>query len=242
MNYHNFNILHFEKIDSTNSKAMEMAVLGQLNDRGVILADEQNSGRGRLNRVWVSDKGNLYFSLLLRPKIAISNVSELSFVSISALSLVISEILPNSDIKLKWPNDLLVNGKKISGILLESKISAQNLDFVVIGIGVNLVSSPQNTLFPATNIKDYGALISNIEMLKKFLDKFEDLYQNYLEFGFKKARNIWLDKAYKLKEEISVKIDEQEIRGVFENIDEAGNLILRTKTGEKKINCADVGV
>lgn len=240
INYANFNIYHFDEINSTNVKAYEMANLGNLKDHEIILSDKQNQGRGRLDRSWVSPTGNLYFSLLLKPKIAISKAHELSFLAIAALFLAIEEILPkNTKINLKWPNDLLLDEKKAAGILLESKINGADLDFVVIGIGVNILSNPQNVLFSATNLKEFGVEISNIELLKKFLEKFEDLYQNYLEFGFKKARNIWLRKAFRFKEEVTVN---QNIKGIFENFDEEGNLILRVGSELRKITSGDVGI
>lgn len=233
----NFNIIHFDKIDSTNSKAMEMAGSGQLQDHEVILADEQNQGRGRLDRAWVSPKGNLYFSLVLKPKIAVFRAPELSFLAIAALAQAVEEILPKSaKINLKWPNDLLLDEKKAAGILLESKVNGQNLEFVVIGIGVNILSNPDNVLFTATNLKALGSEISNIELLQKFLVKFEDLYQNYLEFGFKKVRNIWLSKAFKFKEEITV----NQIKGIFIDFDEVGNLILQVDGELRKISSGDV--
>jgi BirA family biotin operon repressor/biotin-[acetyl-CoA-carboxylase] ligase len=140
----------------------------------------------------------------------------------------------------KWPNDLLIDEKKVAGLLLESKISGENCEFVVLGIGLNIESNPDNVIFPAGNLKDFGITISIELALQNFLDEFEKLYQNWRDFGFKGIRKLWLENAYKLGEKITVKLDEEKIEGIFEDLDEEGNLVL--KTGEKilKISAADV--
>lgn len=234
--YQNFTIHEFDELASTNKTAAELANLGKISDHEIILARKQTAGRGRLNRGWESPEGNLYFSLLLRPKIGIEKISQLSFVGITALRLAVKNSVakwPNA----KWPNDLLIDEKKVAGLLLESKISEKNCEFVVLGIGVNLVSNPTQTIFPASNLKNFGIEISPQEMLKNFLNEFEKLYQNWLDFGFAGIRQLWLQSAYRLNEKVKLKIDEKEIEGIFSGMDEEGNLLLN---GKEKISVADV--
>lgn len=232
--HQDFVIHEFNELESTNKTALELAQLGKISDHEIILAEQQSAGRGRQNRDWISPRGNLYFSLLLRPKISVEKIPQLSFVGIAALRLAVKNSVA------KWPNDLLIEEKKVAGILLESKISEKNCEFVVLGIGVNLVSNPSEAIFPASNLKNFGVEISPQEMLKKFLDEFEKLYRNWLDFGLAGIRQIWLQSAYRLNEKVTLKIDKKEISGVFLGIDEEGNLLLNQDKKILKISVGDV--
>lgn len=237
----NFTIHQFESLESSNKTAFAMAEAKQIFDREVILAEMQTGGKGRESRVWSSPQGNLYFSLVLQPKILAVKIPQISFVAIVALRQVVQELLPNHKIENKWPNDLLIEQKKVAGLLLESKISGENVEFVIVGIGLNLVSNPDQTIFPASNLKNFGAEVLPEIVLKKFLNEFEKLYENYLNFGFAAVRRAWISAAFRLNEKISVKNGEEEILGIFSNLDEEGNLILITENGDKKtILAADI--
>lgn len=228
--YKNFVIHQFSELESTNKTAFELASNHTLSDREIILAKKQSAGRGRMSRNWSSPEGNLYFSILLKPQKNLSELNQLSFVGIVALHLAVR----NST--MKWPNDLLINQKKVAGLLLESKINQKNCDFVVVGIGVNIASNPSQTIFPASNLHECGIEITPEDLLKKFLDEFENLYQNWLDFGFAKTRRIWMQNAHKLNEEIKCGDD----FGVFLGIDEDGNLLLKKDERISKISVADV--
>jgi BirA family biotin operon repressor/biotin-[acetyl-CoA-carboxylase] ligase len=238
--YKNFIIHQFDELESTNSKAFELANSRHVFDREIILANSQTKGRGRKSRNWSSPAGNLYFSMVLRPQVLVAKVSQISFVAIVALQAAIAKIIPNQ-VEMKWPNDLLIEQKKVAGLLLESKISGDTCEFVIVGIGVNIDSNPENTIFPAANLKDFDVDILPEKLLELFLDEFEKLYQNWYDFGFSGIRNLWLKKAYKLHSKISVKLDEQELRGIFEDFDLDGNLLLRCNEELVKISTADVG-
>lgn len=237
----NFTIHQFESLESTNKTAFAMAEAREIFDREIILAEMQTGGKGRESRIWSSPQGNLYFSLVLQPKISVAKIPQISFVAIVALRQMVEELLPHHKIENKWPNDLLIEQKKVAGILLESKISQNNCEFVIVGIGLNLVSNPDQTIFPASNLKIFGAEVSPKIALKKFLDAFENLYENYLNFGFISVRRAWISKAFRLNEKISVKNGAEEISGIFSDLDEEGNLILLEENGDKKtILAADI--
>ena len=277
----NFTIYEFDELESTNSRALEMASARQIFENEIILAKSQKAGRGRKDRNWESPNGNLYFSLVLSPKISLEKIPQISFVAICALRLALERWTPSFDgvtaldgleettdgleettndleetvknleslsprlhdgvhLSNKWPNDLLINDKKVAGLLLESKISGNECNFVVLGIGVNLISNPTQTIFPASNLKNFGIEISAQDLLKNFLNEFENLYKNWLDFGFAGTRQVWLCKPYRWQENISVKLDEEVIEGIFEDLDLEGNLLLKTNEGILKISTADV--
>ena len=238
--YKNFTIHEFDELVSTNSHAFELANLREISDREIILAKSQKSGRGRQSRNWSSPKGNLYFSIMLCPKVSAEKISQISFVGITALRLAVEKIVTKNSVQVKWPNDLLIDEKKVAGLLLESKFSKNDCEFVVLGIGLNIESSPSETIFPASNLKDFGVEISAELILKNFLDEFEKIYQNWLDFGFAGIQKLWLENAYRFKKGITVKLDGKTLEGVFEDFDEEGNLVLRCDGNVMKISTADV--
>ena len=243
--FKNYLIHQFDEVESTNDLAFSLAENKQIFANQIIAANKQNKGRGRLNRNWESPKGNLYFSLVLQPKIAIEKTSQISLVAICALQIAVAKIFQQQNIvakiQNKWPNDLLIDQKKVAGILLESKISNKICDFVILGIGVNINSNPTQTLFPSTNIKNFSCEISTSKMLEFFLEEFENLYENWLNFGFKNIRNLWHKNAYNLNSQIRINIDKSVVDGIFQEIDKDGRLIIKTNNNVvKKITFGDV--
>lgn len=242
LNYKNFLIHKFEELESTNSYAFFLAENKQIFHNEVIVANKQSNGKGRKNRNWVSVDGNLYFSLALQPKISPHISSEVSFLSAIALRNAVSFFDKNQEnkIELKWPNDLLINQKKVAGILLESKFIGQECQFLIVGIGVNIKDFPANSIFQASSLFHENLKTDKESFLKIFLDEFSKIYEIWQNFGFTKIINLWLKNAYKLGEEIEVKLDEEKIRGIFVNLDKNANLILKTLDKEIKINVGDV--
>lgn len=251
-NYKDFTVYQYKNLDSTNDEAFKMADVGRIGDCEIIMALEQNKGKGRLNRNWVSKKGNLYFSLVLRPKVDITRVPQISFVAVVALRLALEGLIEGCEICNKWPNDLLINGRKVAGLLLESKNGGGNCNFVVVGIGVNIASKPnlddkndanfRADAFAPACLQDFGLKITPEILLEKFLLEFSELYQNWLSFGFVGVRNLWLQKAWKLGGEISVNEGGGKIVGIFKNLDEEGGLEMLVGGVSKKINVGDVAM
>ena len=231
-----FTINHYPQLFSTNSTALELANSYQINHNHIILADAQSGGKGRMGRNWVSPIGNLYFSLVLTPSKLSSEVSELSFLTAVAIGLTLFEFLCDHKINYKWPNDVLIDSKKVAGILLE-----KDANFMVLGVGVNINSHPENTNYPACNLNEQGfQIVDKIDLLKKFLDNFSILYQKWLDFGFVPIRNLWLEKAFNLNQEIAVNLPNQSLRGIFKNLDEKGNLVLEVNNQIQLIASGEV--
>ncbi len=180
--------------------------------------------------------------MALRPNVETARISELSFLAVSALTQAVQKATNDNNLLIqnKWPNDLLISGKKIAGILLESSISHQKVEFVVIGVGLNLVSNPSgaNARYEASNLKLSGVKLSACKALELFLTEFENLYQNWLSFGFTKVRNLWLANAYGLGEQIKLSSG---LEGIFTDLDEQGNLILELLNNSKiKISADEI--
>lgn len=235
----NFLIQHFDEVPSTNDLAKDLIKNKQIFANHIILADQQNKGRGRLDRQWLSPFGNLYFSLVLsRPKIShIQNIHTLSLLTNLSLNQLITNLALtnnfNLNIQNKWPNDLLIEKHKIAGILLENLFINNNDEFIIIGVGVNIDNSPAQTNFLAGNLKQFNIVISPVDFLKNFIDHFENNWLIWQQFGFKNFRQLWLNNAYKLNDFIEIKIDDKIISGKFIDLDDCGNLILLDSSQQK---------
>ncbi len=231
----NFKIMRLQlgQVDSTNSFAKNLAQQGAAAGT-LVVAESQTAGRGRHGNQWSSLTGNLFMSLVLRPQVSAASVGQLSFLMALALARSLEEVLPAlSDIGLKWPNDVLVDGRKCAGILLESEAQgmATQLPWVVAGVGVNLVSAPEG----ATSLVDSGADRLTPE---QFLDVFErhisQLYSQWLREGFEPIRAGWSSFATGIGQTIQVRLTRETLAGVFDGIDETGALALRLANGEQR--------
>lgn len=249
-NFENYIIHQFDILDSTNSTAFELAQNRKIFANEVIWSLQQKNGRGRLERKWQSPAGNLYFSLVLQPNIndysqlKINDIPQISFIANCALNQVLTTIFQQQkvtkNIQNKWPNDLLIEEKKVAGILLESKISDLNCEFIILGIGVNINSSPIETIFPATNLHEYAIEVSAQILLENFLSAFTNLYQNWLRFGFKNLAILWNNNAYKINEIIKINIGNKAIEGKFLGIDNFGFAQIFSNNEIRKINYGEV--
>ena len=150
----------------------------------------------------------------------------------------------DNKIQLKWPNDLLVNGKKVSGILLENYCQNSFVDFAIIGIGINIANHPKNVLFEATSLFEENIKINKDDFLRIFLDEFDKLYELVNKFGldetFKNIRKSWIKSAYRLQEEVRINLGDETISGIFEDIDEEGALMLRKDKQITQISFGDI--
>lgn len=184
---------------------------------------QQTGGRGRHGNQWTSPMGNLYLSCLLRPNCTPTKAAQLAFVAAIALSEALDAVIDPSHTKtLKWPNDILIDGKKISGILLESALIGKQVDYVVIGTGVNIFAAPE------------GAIgIDAIKRVPVFVNLFRDVYlakllahyRAWQDKGFASVREAWLKQAHGLGSDMTIRLPEISYHGVFRGIDDNGSLL-----------------
>ncbi len=231
-----YRLLEFETIDSTNAEARRQAERGAP-DGLLIRTRSQTAGRGRRDRAWDSPPGNLYFSLLLRPRVDVDTAAQLSFVAALALGDALGGLLPPLvALTYKWPNDLLLNGRKVSGILLESTVRApQRLEWVIVGIGVNIRSFPDGAEFPATSFEFEGASnVSSDDILGAFVRHFRRWSSIWTHEGFGPLRRAWLARAHGLGDPIEVRLDQERVQGTFLDLDESGALVLELTSGDSR--------
>ena len=185
-------------------------------------------GRGRRGRSWVSPPGNLYVSVILRPACEARSVAQLSFVAALAVLDLVDGLLPGRA-RCKWPNDVLVDGGKAAGVLLESALGpGGHVDWAVLGIGVNLASHPGlEGPVPSTSLSASGALsLTPEDALYSVLAALARRRQEWETQGFAAVRSAWLARAYGLGDPVTVANGERRLTGVFEGLDEEGALVL----------------
>jgi BirA family biotin operon repressor/biotin-[acetyl-CoA-carboxylase] ligase len=240
-----FKLIVLDEVDSTSTMAKRLCA-AEAEDRTLVWALRQTAGRGRLSRTWISPSGNLYVSLILRPDADATRATGLTFAAAVAVADAVAELLGDpSPVRCKWPNDVLVGGRKIAGILLESSTSAAGLvQWVVIGIGVNVASHPPDseTMYPATSLAAEGAAAVTVERALDVLCRHLDLWlRRWAEEGFPAVRRAWLDRAHGLGAAIAVRAgDEAVLRGVFRGLDEDGALILDQAGARRRVTAGDV--
>ena len=223
-----YRLLHFPTIGSTNDEAKTLARQGAAGGT-LVWADEQTAGRGRRGRAWLSPPGNLYFSLVQRPDGTPAEAAQLGFVSALGLGEALLELTGRAlRLSYKWPNDLLVDGRKLAGILLESETgTGEGVDFVVIGAGTNLASKPDSVEFPATSLAERGfGDVTPALLLQTFVRHFADWAQRWRSEGFGPVRAAWLARASGVGEDIRVRLERSTLTGRFHDLDQDGALLL----------------
>ncbi len=237
-----FSLVSLDTIDSTNEEAKRRAADGA-RDGTVVWARQQTAGRGRRDRAWVSEAGNLFFSLLLRPDYPAAEAMQLSFVAANAVADAFAVALPRgSFVSCKWPNDVLVEGRKAAGLLLESASDGKGgLSWLVIGIGINIANHPQDADFPATSLHAEGAgEVTEEKMLRTICLRFLAGLVMWRNLGFAPVRKAWLARAHGLGSPVTVRLGEETMNGVFHALDETGALVLRQDGVERLITAGDV--
>ena len=223
----NWEIIKLSCVDSTNDEAKKCCYRIQ-EDKFAIIADKQNNGRGRRGRSWVGLEGNLFCSLGI--KCPLEKSGELVFVT--SLALV------NTILKIKWPNDVLLNGAKISGILLE----AGSNEVMIVGIGVNIVAKPETNIanYPIGCLADMGIKTDKVSFLNRLLENFDTKENLWKSNGFAAIKQQWLKFVKGLGEKIVIQQEKNNKEGIFVGIDDCGALLLKANDKIEKIYAGDI--
>ena len=218
----------YAELASTNDEALRLCSADNHNFV-VITAERQTNGRGRRGRSWIGLDGNLFMSQILPwPQ---QEYGFLCMITSLAILQAICRFCPAADVKLKWPNDVLLCGKKVSGILLEIGANQKT----VCGVGINIAAAPQNAdiLYPTTSLRDCGIDCNRTEFMKRYLQQFDLLCSDYAEKGGEFISELWQKFAHHQGELLTVRTPQKEISGLYRGLDANGFLLLQT--ADKKI-------
>lgn len=229
------------ELASTNETMLEQAALGAA-DNSWLRADRQTAGRGRRGRAWESPAGNLLLSGVARARAGEGMLAQLSFVAALAVREALSQWVPAGRLLLKWPNDVLLDGAKVCGILLETRATPRELPWVVVGIGVNLAHHPTGLERPATSVcAATGAAPDPGTVAPAVIAAFDGWRQRWREGGFAPIRAAWLATASGLGARIEARLTCRTLAGQFLDLAEDGALVLRLDSGVvETLHAADV--
>jgi len=235
-----YRLVSHDTIDSTNEEAKRLAHRGHEAgvDGTLVWAARQTAGYGRRGRVWASPAGNLYSSVLLRPRCPVLVAAQLSFAAALAVADAITDVVgPGAAVRCKWPNDVLLGDRKVAGILLESEAGAEaKVDWVVIGVGVNVAHFPESTETPATSLWAEGCPWLTVQQILEAYCAALLIWKDRLfGEGFAPVRERWLGLAKGLGHSIEVRLDTETIAGKFVGLDANGALILEKLDGTRRL-------
>ena len=241
-------IIFYESTTSTNDRALEIGRNRDHPEGIVVIADSQSKGRGRMGRKWISPSGvNLYISVILQP---LFSQQESTIFSLAAAASAVNAISACTGLhaNIKWPNDLVINGKKIAGILLEYKSGQGHRDMLIIGMGINvnmtLDALPDDIKPHTTSLMiESGAEVNRAELLGRLLSELETTYKLLIKGERNTLINKWAESVTTIGKEIRVKVKDQIITGTAEAVTGTGGLLIRLPDGrEETINAGDVTI
>lgn len=229
-------IHYFSELSSTMDMAKDLA-RKNCPDFTVVIAGRQTKGRGRLNRQWLSDDGGLYFTLVLRPDIPLPMSSRVNFLASLTLARVLRDMY-QIEAAVKWPNDILVDDRKLSGMLSELEAEADRVFFINIGMGINVNNDPTGVEPGAISLKNMlGREISRVRLLSRFLDEFEERLKNA---EFENIISEWKQYTVTLQRQVRIVTQREVTEGLAVDVDENGALIVKLADGSfKKIIYGD---
>lgn len=227
----------FDTLDSTQNKAHELVKQGA-SEGTLVIADQQTMGRGRMGRVWHSPKGKgIWMSLVLQPQISVQFIPQFTLLIAVAMFRAIRKAVPDVDIGIKWPNDLLIKGKKVCGILLESSATDESLNYVVAGVGIsaNLTAedfSEELHTIGTSLLMETGKPVDRVQLVAEWLRQVEDLYDLYMLQGFAPIRTLWEASNVTLGTRVRVQSAKGFTEGEAIGLEESGALRVKQTDGE----------
>jgi len=241
-------IIHLDSVDSTNNYGKELASTG-FNDGTLIVAEEQTKGRGRLGREWISQKGKgIWMTIMLKPDLKPDMASQVTLIAALSVLRGIKNVT-DIDVMIKWPNDLVINGKKVCGILTELGAEIDIINYLCVGIGINVNSEEDDFnkigLNTATSLKvTVGKTIDRKRLIVEILESFENLYKQFLQKG---SIDYMLEEYKKhlvnLGKEVKIILKNNEIKGIAEDVNSKGHLMVRLDNGHlMEVSSGEVSV
>jgi BirA family transcriptional regulator, biotin operon repressor / biotin---[acetyl-CoA-carboxylase] ligase len=240
-------IYHFDTIDSTQNFALKLASNSYENG-SLVIAQRQTQGRGRQNRKWISPKGGIWLSILLKPDSEVTQTSLFPMITSLALAIAIEKVLELKP-KLKWPNDVTLNGKKVAGILVDASVESNQIDYIIIGVGINFQIAPRdiNRLIKnKDNFYDVTTLLHKKEkgdatpLLQTFLLELEQLYHRLMMNSLHGIKKEWEKRSSTIGRNVTVATPSGKVKGKAMGIDDDGALVISCGGNIRRLLVGDV--
>jgi BirA family biotin operon repressor/biotin-[acetyl-CoA-carboxylase] ligase len=240
-------IYYFDVLDSTQNFAIELASK-KIESGTLVISEKQTHGRGRLDRKWVSPSGGIWLSLILHPEFEISVSTLFPLITSLALAMAIEKILKIKP-KLKWPNDVTVNDKKVAGILVDASIESGKIDYLVLGVGINFKINPIEiekmikhtaNYYGVTTLLKKNENMNPIKLVQRFLLELEKLYQISLKKDPKYIMQEWTKRSSTIGKSIAITLPNETLRGKALRIDDDGALVISNKGKTRRVIVGDV--
>src|SRR2546426_7922118 len=240
-------IYYFDTIDSTQSFALRLASKPYENG-SIVIAERQTRGKGRLNRRWISPKGGIWLSILLKPDFEVSYVSLFPIITSLALAKAIEKVLKLKP-RLKWPNDVTLNDKKVAGILIDASIESNKIGYLVIGVGINFRIQPKivsrlargsQNFYGITTLVGKNETANPIELVQQFLYELEQLYNKVISNNLTEMRKEWTERSSTIGRNIRVATPNGPVKGKAISIDENCALLVSSKGKIRRLLVGDV--
>jgi len=231
-------VFSYQRVRSTNEVALQRAQNGAP-EGTLVLAEEQTSGKGRLGRVWYSPpRVGLWASLILRPRMAPSRVFQLAICGALAVAETVYR-RTHLPVRVKWPNDVLIRGKKVAGVLTETQLDQEEVRFVILGMGMNVnqdsLGFPEDLRAKATSLRiELGRTVFRIPLLQDVLFQFEQMYHHFQDHGLAPFLDRWRQLSLVLDQWVTVQVGEKKISGLAVDIEETGALVLEVASGKRR--------
>lgn len=232
-----YELVPHEVLDSAVAEARRLVAAGA--DEGTLVwVREQTAGKGRSGQPWASPRGNLYCALVLRPDYPFATAMQLNYVAAVALGTMLAGMAaPWTNLRYRWPNDVLLNSAKVAAVTLDAAATgAETLDWLILGIAVNVKSHPADTIFPASNlIEEARAEVSEIDVLEGFSRHFLSWINRWAEEGFAPVLRAWMQRADNIGETREITVQGEVLSGTFTEVDELGAMVLQLDGGKRRL-------
>ena len=235
LSLNNFNLVHLETVDSTMTEIKKY--IGSKNI--CMIADEQTSGVGRRGNEWISPKGNIYISFLIKYNLSIQNHFLFSAFTANSITEFLNRYI-NENINIKWPNDITINGKKIAGIMTEI-VQKNNIQYIIIGAGINIFTSPKITDYQTCSLKDFNVNLKYENALIDLIYSYFTEYEMIINKNYNQILNKFKDKMIQLGSKITIQLPNGDIRKVLlKNLNFDGSLLVDEGGKDKDIFSARI--
>lgn len=221
-----FDFFFLESVNSTNDKIKDLA---QNKKKSIALfSAEQTNGKGRSRNSWLSQRGDLTCSFFLYEKFSLKDLGRINIMISVCVLDAIKDITKGLDVKIKWPNDIYIGEKKLGGILIETKVSKEHIISLIIGVGVNLTSSPKIDKYKTTKISNYVSNISSKKLFLHLSEYIKNYFDTYKKRDFNFYKKKWMESSKDVGKAITIKKNQKTFNGKFKSINNKGELILET--------------